>query len=225
MTGQAWGTPELGLYFIRHAGRELEVRRVPKSGKGSEREKQYQVIIDGIFSDMAWSTSEAKTKAIKIAERTHKGEPILTYAEREKLKGESADQTKPAKGLKVVSTRQVEEAPAEPMAARESFEIGDVAAIEKPPHRGAAEVRSMSSVLAGLTIQADAHPHLTEAAELFRAEPCGCPADQAGVSFTIRGKLDMDATNALTTIRAAVELLREHGGVECDVVVPSRIRL
>lgn len=89
-------------------------------------------------------------------------------------------------------------------------------------------MKSMGNVLAGLveTIQGETVPQLTEAAERLRAVPCGCAADaQAGVSFTIRGKLDMDATNALTTIRAAVELLREHGGVDCDVIVPSQIKL
>lgn len=233
MSAQAWGSPELGLYYLRHAGRDLEIRRIPKTGKGSP-EKQYQVIVDGILTDMAWSTSEGKTKAIKLAEKTHKGEPILTYAERENLKDAPEPKAKPEQAPEVVLSSQVDEAP--PVADREPepFEIHELDLIEEPagleaaPEEPEPALKPMGKVLAGLvgTIQGKAASQLTEAAEQLRAVPCGCAADaQAGVSFTIRGKLDIDATNALTTIRAAVELLREHGGVDCDVIVPSRIKL
>lgn len=94
MTAHTWGTPELGTYFLRHAGHDLEVKRVPKSGKG-ESEKQYQVIVNGILTDMAWSTTEGKTKAIKAAERAHKGEPILAISERNQGRSDPIPETAP----------------------------------------------------------------------------------------------------------------------------------
>lgn len=191
MSAQQWGTPETGVYFLRYAGHDLEVRRIPKRGNGAP-EKQYQVIINGTLADMAWSTTEAKTKSIKYAERSHKGQPILSYSER-------------ANG----SDSQ--------LAANES---GDLVA---QPSAAPAPQPALS------------HEPAIPASSLidgFSQVPCGCQADQEarivateGVSFSIAGKLTMDATDALVTIRAAVELLREHGIVDCNAIVPNSVTL
>ena len=181
MTAHTWGTPELGTYFLRHAGHDLEVKRVPKSGKG-ESEKQYQVIVNGILTDMAWSTTEGKTKAIKAAERAHKGEPILAISERNQGRADPIPETAP-----------------DPIPDE-----------MEPP-------RSASSWLNGLNLDVDVM-------EKPLQEPCGCREDAAaGVSFTISGNLNMAPTDALNTIRAAVELLAEHGTVDGDAIVPRRV--
>ena len=210
MTAHQWGTPELGVYFIRYAGHDLEVRRVPKRGNGGP-EKQYQVIVNGILTDTAWSTTDAKTKAVKYAERSHKGQPILSHHER---MTSAARIQAPATADRV---KAMSEEPATGRAVREAFSEAPLS-VPQPDQRRAELV---------LSAIGDALEHA--------ATTCACAADleahqvpvldQTGVSFTISGKLTMDATDALVTIRAAVELLREHGLVDCDTVVPQRVKL
>lgn len=201
MTGPIWGNPDTGMFYLKYAGRELEVRRrklSALSGKGT-REKPYQVIVDGILTDLAWSTTEAKTKAMKTAERTHKGETILPYEQRQKDREERA-------------AVRAAKAPA--------WSPSDMHDPDKPEELPTNVVRAdfQEAFKPLVSVGASSLALLTGTSSDRR--------DDGAVTFTITGSLnDLSPTDALNIIRAAVELLREHGEVKCNAVVPRKIEL
>lgn len=232
MTLQTWGKPEVGRYYLRHAGRDLEVVSVPEIMNG-ETKRRYQVIVDGVFTDMAWSSTQAKTKAIKLAEKTTSKSEIIPYASR-KVRTRSNKRSGQEENSQEVETMKGEANGASlEISAVEMFDdfgidVHDPATYPEPQ----GTVNGVAPVEALANDRANAEPASTVAETPLPPHVDRFPASERSeigeVSFILSGSFsldDIDETNSLTTIRAAVELLREHGRVRCRVTVPSTIDL
>ena len=220
MTLQEWGKPEPGMYYLRHAGHDLEVRRLPLSRRG-QIEKRYQVLVDGTFTDLAWNLSQGKTKAIKTAEATHQGISITTFHDRRSI---NSRPSRPKLTLKKPPETPPPEPAAEPVVEPVVEPVGDTAlaaALDAVLDPTSEPIEARSDRPAETGINGCTSLALIDVAQ---------PSQQSGgsgdsVSFTISGSLNMSVADAIATIKAAADLLREHGAIDASAVVPRIIRL
>lgn len=163
---QEWDRPKVGVYKLKYEGHGLEITLGP--AHPGRKEKRYTIWIDGIAVAKAWSSTEAKPRAIRLVDRSHEGKPLVPLAEIDTSEPTPwlPDDTKPRNGAASVD-----------ILRQTQFEI--------------------------------------EAIQSQRG-------NDDSLYFTITGKLGL---GSLTTLSTTVELLREGGQVQCDVVMPSRITL